>query len=105
MDKFNGKIVIETLGTSEDEIFTKEYVYEDGICLHSQDSIDIRLEICRENEIQADQIGLKLLSEAGYSGKGLLKMLKKIRDKSWFGSKEIPSYFASGLLKVCLSFV
>ena len=52
MQKFNGKIVIETLGSSEDEIFTKEYMYEDGICLHSQDAIDTRLEICRKNEIQ-----------------------------------------------------
>lgn len=52
----------------------------------------IMLAFSRENEMQADQIGLKLLSEAGYSGKGLLKTLKKIRDKSWFGSKEIPSY-------------
>jgi hypothetical protein len=52
MQKLHGKVVIETLGTSEDEIFTKEYEYEDGICVHSQDAIDIRLEICRENEIQ-----------------------------------------------------
>ena len=52
----------------------------------------IMLAFSRENEMQADQIGLKLLSEAGYSGTGLLRMLKKIRDKSWFGSKEIPSY-------------
>ena len=52
----------------------------------------IMLAFSRENEMQADQIGLKLLSKAGYSGQGLLKMLKKIRDTSWFGSKEIPSY-------------
>ncbi|WDN87233.1 hypothetical protein BuS5_00201 [Desulfosarcina sp. BuS5] len=50
------------------------------------------LAFSRENEMQADQIGLKLLSKAGYSAQGLLTMLKKIRDKSWFGSKEIPSY-------------
>ncbi|MBL0717468.1 MAG: M48 family metalloprotease [Desulfosarcina sp.] len=52
----------------------------------------IMLAFSRENEMQADQIGLKLLSEAGYSGKGLLEMLKKIRDKTWFSSKEVPSY-------------
>ncbi|PIE68741.1 MAG: hypothetical protein CSA21_05585 [Deltaproteobacteria bacterium] len=52
MEKLHGKVVIETLGTSEDEIFTKEYEYEDGVCVHSHDTIDIRLEICRENEIQ-----------------------------------------------------
>ncbi len=46
----------------------------------------------RENEMQADQIGLKYLNEAGYSGKNLLSMLRKIRNKSWFGSEQIPTY-------------
>ncbi len=46
----------------------------------------------RENEMQADQIGLKYLNEAGYSGEHLLSMLKKIRSKTWFGSEEIPTY-------------
>ena len=50
------------------------------------------LAFSRENEMQADQIGLRLLAKAGYSGNGLLKTLKKIRDKTWFGSKEVPSY-------------
>ncbi len=50
------------------------------------------LAFSRENEMQADQIGLRLLAKAGYSGNGLLKMLKKIRDKTWFGSKDVPSY-------------
>lgn len=46
----------------------------------------------REHEMQADQIGLKYLTEAGYSGAGLLKILKKIRSKNWFGTEQIPTY-------------
>ena len=36
------------------------------------------LSYSRENEIQADQNGLKFITEAGYSVSGLLKILKKI---------------------------
>ena len=50
------------------------------------------LSYSRENEIQADQLGLKFITEAGYSVSGLLKILKKIRGKTWFGSDQIPTY-------------
>lgn len=50
------------------------------------------LAFSREDEIQADEIGLKYLMEAGYSGEGLLTILNKIREKQWFGSDQIPSY-------------
>ncbi len=46
----------------------------------------------REDEMQADQFGVKLLEGAGYSAGGLLKILKKIRGKTWFGSDQIPTY-------------
>lgn len=46
----------------------------------------------RENEIQADQVGLGYLNKAGYSAEGLLKILKKIRSKQWFGSEVVPTY-------------
>ena len=46
----------------------------------------------RDNEMQADQVGLMYLAKAGYSGKGLLTMLNKIRDKQWFGTDLVPSY-------------
>ena len=46
----------------------------------------------RENEIQADQVGLKYMRAAGYSGEGLLVVLKKIRSKNWYGTDQIPSY-------------
>ena len=46
----------------------------------------------RADEIQADQIGLEYLTQAGYSGEGLLTILNKIRAKQWFGSDVVPSY-------------
>jgi predicted Zn-dependent protease len=46
----------------------------------------------REDEMQADQFGLEFLTKAGYSASGLLKILKKIRSKQWFGSEQIPTY-------------
>ncbi|MDM8543035.1 M48 family metalloprotease [Desulfococcaceae bacterium HSG9] len=46
----------------------------------------------REDEIQADQVGLIYLDKAGYNGKGLLSALKKIRSREWFGSEQIPTY-------------
>jgi predicted Zn-dependent protease len=46
----------------------------------------------RENEMQADEVGLRFITEAGYSAGGLLKILKKIRSKTWFGSEQIPTY-------------
>ena len=46
----------------------------------------------REDEMQADQFGVKFTTGAGYSAGGLLKILKKIRGKTWFGSDQIPTY-------------
>ncbi len=46
----------------------------------------------RDDESQADKIGMDILNQAGYSGYGLLSVLKKIRNKQWFGSEQIPTY-------------
>ena len=46
----------------------------------------------RADEIQADQVGLEYLTQAGYSGEGLLVILNKIRSKQWFGADVVPSY-------------
>ncbi len=46
----------------------------------------------RADEIQADQVGLEYLTQAGYSGEGLLTILNKIRAKQWFGADVVPSY-------------
>ena len=49
----------------------------------------------REDETQADQIGLDYLTKAGYTGEGLLTSLEKIRSKQWYGSNEIPTYLTT----------
>lgn len=49
----------------------------------------------REDERQADQIGLKILRKAGYNGIGLVTTLKKMRNKQWFGSNQIPTYLTT----------
>jgi len=46
----------------------------------------------RDDEMQADQFGVDFITGAGYSPEGLLKILKKIRGKTWFGSDQIPAY-------------
>jgi predicted Zn-dependent protease len=51
-----------------------------------------QLSYSRENEMQADQLGLIYLNKAGYGGEGLLRILKKMRNKQWFGSNQIPTY-------------
>lgn len=50
------------------------------------------LSYSRDNEIQADQLGLIYLNEAGYSGEGLLRILKQMRSKQWFTTEQIPTY-------------
>ena len=52
----------------------------------------LALSYSRDDEMQADQLGLDLLTKAGYSPAGLLEMLKKIRSQQWFGPKQIPTY-------------
>jgi len=47
----------------------------------------------RENEMQADQIGLKYLNEAGYSGRGLYTSMQKIQSKQCYGPDQVPTYF------------
>ena len=55
----------------------------------------VALAYSRENEMQADQLGLEYLTQAGYSGEGLLTSLKKIRSKQWYGSEQIPTYLTT----------
>ena len=42
--------------------------------------------------MQADQLGLIYLADAGYGGDGLLKILKTMRAKQWYDSNQIPTY-------------
>lgn len=50
------------------------------------------LSYSREDETQADQRGLDYLTKAGYSPKGLLAALTKIRNRQWYGRDQIPTY-------------
>ena len=52
----------------------------------------LTLAYSREDESQADSVGLKILDQSGYSAKGLILMLKKIRSRQWFGSDQVPTY-------------
>jgi beta-barrel assembly-enhancing protease len=49
----------------------------------------------RDDEREADKVGLQKLYEAGYTGNGLLTSMKKIRAQQWYGSDEIPSYLTT----------
>ena len=55
----------------------------------------VQLSYSREDEFQADQIGLICLTKAGYNGEGLLSMLQKLRSKRWFGPDQIPTYLST----------
>jgi predicted Zn-dependent protease len=46
----------------------------------------------REDEMQADQLGLKILVKAGYHPAGLVSMLTKIRKKQWVDTQQVPTY-------------
>jgi len=46
----------------------------------------------RENELEADEKGLHSIAAAGYDGYGLVRILKKMRNREWFGTKQVPTY-------------
>ena len=50
------------------------------------------LAFSREDELQADQLALGYLNRSGYSSKGLLTSMQKMRSKQWFGSDQVPDY-------------
>jgi len=53
------------------------------------------LSYSRQDERQADQLGVKYLCRAGYSARGLLTMLEKIQSRNWFSVYDIPSYLST----------
>ncbi len=46
----------------------------------------------REDETQADELGVQYITDAGYNIQGLMTVLQKIRSKQWFGSQQVPTY-------------
>jgi predicted Zn-dependent protease len=55
----------------------------------------LELAFSREDEIQADQVGLPYMEKAGYRAESLMAALTKIRSQQWFGSDQIPSYLST----------
>ncbi len=49
----------------------------------------------REDERQADQLGLKYLCQAGYHPEGLVTVLKKIKAKAWIDAGDFPTYLST----------
>ncbi len=52
----------------------------------------MELSYTRDDEIQADQLGVEFLVKAGFNPQGLLTMMEKIRQRQWFGTDQIPTY-------------
>jgi predicted Zn-dependent protease len=55
----------------------------------------LTLAFSREDERQADQIGLGILRKADYNGIGMITSLKKMRSQEFFGSNQIPTYLTT----------
>ncbi len=55
----------------------------------------VALAYSRENEIQADQLGLQYITALGYTGTGIISMLKKIKKKQWIDFKQFPAYLTT----------
>lgn len=55
-------------------------------------AIQAQLHYSREDERQADQLGFRYASEAGFNPKGLIDSLNKIQKSQWAGTNEIPPY-------------
>jgi len=54
--------------------------------------IQAQLHYSREDERQADQLGLKYMELAGLDAGGLVSTLKKIEKGNWLGSDQVPTY-------------
>ncbi len=52
----------------------------------------MELAYTREDETQADQLGVEILVKADFNPQGLLTMMEKIRQQQWFGTDQIPTY-------------
>jgi predicted Zn-dependent protease len=55
----------------------------------------VALKYSRENEREADEVGIKYLTKAGYGCEGLLEILLKMRNKRWFGPEQMPTYLST----------
>ena len=53
------------------------------------------LKYSRENEEEADQVGIQYLVRAGYSPRGLVGAFRKIRKNQWLQQGSMPSYLST----------
>ncbi|WP_028574990.1 beta-barrel assembly-enhancing protease [Desulfonatronovibrio hydrogenovorans] len=53
------------------------------------------LKYSREDEREADQVGLNYLIEAGYNPQGMVSAMQKMRRMQWFSGGDIPSYLST----------
>lgn len=53
------------------------------------------LSYSRENEREADQIGMNYLIRAGYNPMGLVRGFQVMRRKQWFAGRDIPTYLST----------
>lgn len=53
------------------------------------------LKYSREDEQEADQVGLNFLIEAGFNPAGVVSAMEKMRKMQWFSGGEIPSYLST----------
>ena len=49
----------------------------------------------RDDESQADQLGLTYLVDSGYGARGFMTALEKIRSRQWFNSDDFPTYLST----------
>jgi predicted Zn-dependent protease len=54
--------------------------------------VQAQLYYSRNDERQADQLGLKYMQAAGFDASGLVSTLKKIEKGNWMGSDQVPTY-------------
>ena len=53
------------------------------------------LKYSRDDEREADQVGLNFLIKAGYNPEGMISAFEKIRKKKWLSGSNIPSYLST----------
>ncbi|MFP4107808.1 MAG: M48 family metalloprotease [Desulfonatronovibrio sp.] len=53
------------------------------------------LKYSREDEQEADQVGLNFLVKAGFNPSGVVSAMEKMRKMQWFSGGEIPSYLST----------
>ena len=55
-------------------------------------SQSMSLAFSRADERQADQTGIRYVMAAGYDGNQTVTVMKRLREKHWFGPEQIPTY-------------